>query len=259
MKKNRILLLLTTVLLCTGIKAQNLPKTVTLQVKNFSYKEPSAGKSFFNLFASITDPTSMYSDDSSLVPEVNRNLPSVASFIPWITLFNDQDGTPDYRLEGIITTAELNTGIDSNCYIKAKVSIIDGKTGKKIATKSCRGNNLDLFVTDMGKLRANTIADLMTQIYKFVMQAIPVTGNIQKALNNNQYLVSMGEAHGLTPGLPLYIIEDGKYKAELKVKEITGSESCICKISNGQSYVEKCLQNGTPLVVTTKSKKIKDD
>lgn len=272
MKMKTFFLSLLLAFTCVGLKAQNNPKSVTLQVNEFEYKKPSAGRIALNILGAVgavMDPeNSIYTSNKSMVPQINEAIASAASGKPWLTIYKDQAGTPDYILRGTITDSQIGSGIKrQSCFVAVNATIVDAKTGEVVASKICKGSDLSYNLRDLATLKASVAAELTKSVSEFIFSAIPVTGTVLEKgveqlngkIKDNQCYVNLGSMHGVKEGMKLYITQDGKYKGELKVKEVMGDDLSSCKISKGASFIAKSLADGSSITVTSKPKKIKND
>lgn len=267
MNIQRILLSVALAFGAMGLRAQDAPKVVTMQVEEFTYKKPTAGKVALNLLMTASDPKTLYLPDKSMVPQINEALASGASNLPWVNRPGDSSAPADYRLKGVITTAETNTGTPSGCMIRVVSTIVDERTGKEVATKAYRGWSDTFFgIDNMATLKAQACNRLAHETEVFIFEALPVTGcvlekgveQINGKVKENQCYVNLGSLHGVFPEMMLYIVDGGKYKGELRVLEVMGDDLCSCKITSGQSYITKTIQKGEVVEVTSEPKKIKN-
>lgn len=267
MNTNRIIIALFLVLFCIGIKAQTAPKTISMQVEDFEYKRPTAGKIALNVLVAVTDPKTIYMPDKSMVAQICEAIASGASNLPWVNRPSDQNATADYRLKGVITTAETNTGNPAGCMIRVVASIVDESTGKEVASKAYRGWSDTFYdIDNMATLKTQACRRLAHETEVFIFEALPVTGSILEKgveqingkVKENQCYVDLGSLHGIYPDMRLYITQNGKYKGELKVIEVMGDDLCSCKIIKGASFITKSIEKDAQMVVTSKPKKIKD-
>ncbi len=265
MKKIISILALTACLM--GAKAQNVPQTVRLQVEDLEYKKPSAGVIALNILAAVADPSTIHTADESLLPQIRAAVRAATSDKPWLSIHEGTDGEADYRLTGIIKTAETGSGNPTSCLMVVQARLVDLKTGKDVATKICKGYDFTYGFRDNGAIKVDAAADLTKSVSKFLFEALPITGTVLERgveqasgkMKMSQCYVDMGSLHGLLPDMKLYIVDNGKYKGELKVVEVMGDDLCSCKIVKGASYISKSLEKGETVAVTTKPKKIKDD
>lgn len=263
-KDMKTILISLLMLCCVGVEAQNAPRTVNMQVEEFEYRQPSAGKVALNVLSAVAG-NAITTSDKSMVPQINEAVMAAASGKPWLVV-NGQDA-PDYRMRGIITDAQFSTDKNQSCLMVVRASIIDARTGSEVATKICRGSDYVYASHNMAALKAGAAAALTRSVATFIFEALPVTGTILQRgveqangkVKEDQCYVDLGTMHGIAPGMRLYITLDGKYKGELKVKEIMGDDLCSCKIVSGKSFIVKNLDGGNQMVVTSRPKKIKDE
>lgn len=249
-----------------GLWAQIGPKSIGIKVEEFAYQKPSTGKSILNVLSSIATEK-VYSEDESMVPQIQEAIAAAVAQNERFSIVNNQNETPDYRLEGVINSAEFAAGTKSHCLLIVTATVVDAKTNQKIATKVCKGYYMGWIDGEMSELKAKAANNLTYSLYYYLMEAIPINGSILEKgveqangkIKNDQCYVDLGKDDGIGKGMKLYVLVDGKYKAELKVEEILGDDMSACKITSGKSTIEKCLEKNTPMVVTSKPKKIKDD
>ncbi len=254
------------VLCCLGLKAQNAPQAATMHVEEFEYKSLTAGKVAINALMSVAMSANVvYTQDKSMVPQINEAIAASVTGIPWLGISDDK-ATADYCLKGIISEAKIGSGTSPSCMINVHATIVDNKTGKVLATKMCQGisSAVATVVTSVSDVKSGATRYLKQSITNYIFQVLPVTGKVLEKgveqangkVKDNQCYVSIGSLHGVFPDMLLYVVENGKYKGELKVKEVMGDDLCSCKIVNGKSYIEKSLQKGIEPEVTSKPKKL---
>lgn len=256
-----------------GLNAQNIPETSTLKVEEFVYKKPSASKVALNVLSAVATDV-IHTSDKSMAPQINDAIAAATSGIPWLRIPDGSDSTPDgsdstpdYILKGIITEVDNGLGAKfQNCLIIVNATVVDAKTGKEVHTKVVKGFDFSYLTGVVAQLKEGATADLTKNMRKYLFEVLPVTGTIlQKGVEQvngkvkeSLCYVDLGSLHGILPGMPLFVVEDGSYKGELKVSEIMGDDLCSCKISSGTSYIEKNLAKGKTITITSKPKKIKD-
>lgn len=252
-------------LCCAGLKAQDVPQTVTVKVEDFEYKKPSAGKMALNVLAVAADTKTLFMPDKSMVPQINEAIVAGASNIPWVDRLGDGNVLTDYRLKGTITNSETGTGNMPGVSIKFHASLIDEKTGKTVGTKQMTAYaNTPTGFDNLASLKSYAYKMVSRETAAFILEALPITGvilekGVEQAngkIKDNQCYVNLGTLHGVFEEMKLYIVDDGKYKGELKVKEVMGDDLCSCKISSGKAYVSKCIEKGETVEVTSRPKKI---
>lgn len=251
---------------CIGLNAQNTPQSATIQVEEFEYKKPSAGKVALNVLSSLATDV-IYTTDKTMAPQINEAIAAAASGIPWLGVLGGNDSAPDYILKGVITNAENDLGTKlTSCFIAVHATVVDAKTGKELHTKLVKGSDFAYITGNVSELKTGAAADLSRNIRKYIFEVLPVAGTVLEKgveqangkVKESQCYVDLGSMHGVLPDMPLYIVENGDYKGELKVKEVMGDDLSSCKISKGKSYIEKSLAKGKTVTVTSKPKKIKD-
>ncbi len=198
-----------------------------------------------------------------MVPQMNEAIVAGTLNIPWV---NKGDAkTADYTLTGRITKAEVSTGSPEHVSVGTRATLIDNKTGKEVGYKFVPGTSVTFYgIDNTASLKTYAAKDLANNIQRFIFEAIPVTGHILEKgveqangkVKEKQCYVDLGELHGIQKDMVLYVTEDGKYKAELRVEEIMGDDLCTCKITKGDSYIAKSLEKGVDMIVTSRPKKI---
>ena len=261
MKKLFFCLLFAAVSMVNAV-AQDAPALVTINVEEFEYKPTKTGMAL-SLLASVSDPKDLWLPDKSMTPQMNEAIAAGVYNIPWVTKGDAESA--DYKLVGRITKAELSTGNPEHVSVGTRATLIDNKTGKEVAFKFVSGLSITLYEIDNStSLKTFAAKDLARNMRRFIFEAIPVTGHIlQKGveqvngkIKDKQCYVDLGEIHGIQKDMVLYVTEDGKYKAELRILDIMGDDLCTCKISKGDSYIEKGLEKGVDMIVTSRPKKI---
>lgn len=247
----------------SAVIAQNTPKHIKLNIEEFAYKPSKAGKAL-TILSVVTDPKkALWIPDKSMVPQMNEAVVSGAVDIPWVE--KADAGAADYTLKGHFTQTEIATGSDEAVIVRARSFIIDNKTGKEVATKVVQGTSMTFIsFQNTATIKASAAKSFAHFMKRFILEALPVTGHILEKgveqtdgkIKEKQCYVDLGSLHGLEPGMMLYVTENGKYKAELRVVEVLGDDICACKVVKGDSYVTKSLEKGVEMVVTSRPKKI---
>lgn len=247
---------------CMTVMAQTAPKHVTLNIEEFAYK-PSKASTAMAIMSFVSDSKSLWIPDKSMTPQMNEAVISGALNLPWID--NAEAGVADYTLKGHFTQMEIMTGDPESVVVRARTSIIDNKTGEEVASKVVHGSSSYFLswenTTTMKERAAKSFAYFMQC---FIFEALPVTGHILEKgveqangkVKEKQCYVDLGSLHGVVPEMMLYVTENGKYKAELRIVEVLGEDICACKIVKGDSYITKGLAKGVDMVVTSRPKKI---
>ncbi|MCQ2247059.1 MAG: hypothetical protein MJZ69_09805 [Bacteroidaceae bacterium] len=268
MMKNRLFLLLAFVLFCAGMKAQeNMPQHYNIRIGEFTYKKPNLGKNILNIVTSIVDKDTTHEEEKSMLTPTTEALAASPTYIPWLHVVTD-DASADYILDGHIEKMETGGGRQTHALVVVQARITDARTGNVVAQKLCRSYYYEYVSGNMADIKAKAIYNITFSVYRFLLEALPVTGSILQQgveqasgkVKDNQCYVDLGEQHGVLKNSKLYVLDaSGKYKAEMKVEEVMGDDMCAAKITSGKSFIEKSLKNGTPMTVTTKPKKIKDE
>lgn len=242
--------------------AQDAPAVVTINVEEFEYKPTKTGLAL-GLLVSVSDPKDLWLPEKSMTPQMNEAIAASVYNIPWVT--KGEAETADYKLVGRITKAEISTGSPEHVSVGTRATLIDNKTGKEVAMKSVSGTSVTIFgIDNAASLKTYAATDLARNMRRFIFEAIPVTGHILEKgveqvngkVKDKQCYVDLGEMHGIQKDMVLYVTEDGKYKAELRVLDIMGDDLCTCKITKGDAYIEKSLEKGVDMIVTSRPKKI---
>lgn len=251
--------------ICTAAFAQsNVPQNVSIQVDEFSYKRPSVGKIGLSVLVAASDKKTFLIPEKEMTPHINEAIAATPTYIPWVSVYSG-GGSADYTLSGRITNAETKRGEkEPMCFITVEASLVDNHTGKTVAQKRVFGgaSGFGTF-SDMEGVKAGACRNLTTHMCEFIFEALPITGTVlqkgvEKAngdVKESQCYVDLGEKHGVFKELVLYVTDGSKYKGELKVKEVMGDDICACKITKGSSFIEKALESGSTLIVTSKPKK----
>lgn len=259
-----LFLLLVTVMASVG---QNLPGQVSMKVKPFEYKMSKGTVAMTLLGVAASPNRPLLIPDKSMIPQMNEAIAAAPSNLPWVIVSGDGTESADYHLEGVIYKAEAST-LDAEFAqvdVSANVSLVDDRTGKIVATKSCNGfaGSYDV-IRDLAGAKSLAARRLTNSIVGFILQVLPIEGTIlEKGVEQangktkeKQCYVDLGSQHGIYKDLELYVTENGNYKAELKVVEVMGEDLCTCKVTKGDSYVNKSLEKGVNMVVTSKPKKL---
>lgn len=245
-----------------SVIAQTAPEHISLSIEEFAYKPSKSGMAM-SILSVVSDSKSLWIPDKSMAPQMNEAVVSGAVNLPWIDRL--EDGSADYTLKGHFTQLEIMTGNPESVVVRARTSIIDNKTGKEVATKVVHGSSTYALswenTTTMKERAAKSFAYFMQC---FIFEALPVTGHILEKgveqdngkIKEKQCYVDLGTLHGVVPEMMLYVTENGKYKAELRILEVLGDDICACKIVKGDSYITKSLAKGVDMVVTSRPKKI---
>lgn len=246
-----------------SVMAQTPPKHITLAIEEFPFKPSKAGLAM-SIMSVVSDSKGVMIPDKSMAPQMNEAVASGALSIPWVD--NAVDGEPDYTLKGHFTQLEVMTGSDpQSVVVRARASIIDNKTGEEVGTKVVHGSSAyALNWENTATMKTRAAASFAHFMQFFIFEALPVTGHILEKgveqangkVKEKQCYVDLGSMHGVMPEMMLYVTENGKYKAELRIVEILGDDICACKIVKGDSYVTKSLDKGVEMVVTSRPKKI---
>lgn len=261
----RILFFLLWILIIKPATAQNLPEQISINVLPFEYKM-SKGTLVTGLLGVAASPDKpLFIPEKSMVPQMNEAISAAPSQLPWVLVSSDSSAAKaDYTLKGVITKSEIST-LEKNpgVHVDASVTLVDNRTGKNVATKTCNGWSGGLDVPrDVAEAKAYAASRLTRSVVAFILEALPITGSIlEKGVEQangktkeKQCYVDLGSQHGIYKDMLLYVTESGKYKAELKVIEIMADDLCTCKVTKGDSYVTKSLEKGVELVVTSKPK-----
>ncbi len=245
------------------LMAQTTPKHITINIEEFAFKPSKSGLAM-SLLSVVSDSKGIMVPDKSMAPQMNEAVASGALSIPWVD--NAEEGESDYTLKGHFTQLEVLTGGDpESVVVRARASIIDNKTGEEVGTKVVHGSSayyLNWENTTTMKTRAALNFAHFMQL--FIFEALPVTGHVLEKgveqangkVKEKQCYVDLGSLHGVMPDMMLYVTENGKYKAELRIVEVMGDDICTCKIVKGDSYITKSLAKGVDMVVTSRPKKI---
>ncbi|MCQ2223966.1 MAG: hypothetical protein MJZ35_09295 [Bacteroidaceae bacterium] len=254
--------LLLAALSVTTVVAQTAPKHITLNIEEFAYK-PSTTSKAMTVLSVFSSSSGLWLPDKSMAPQMNEAAVSGAVNIPWID--KADEGSADYTLKGHFTQLEIMTGNPENVVVRARTSIIDNKTGKEVGTKIVQGSSSTFLSFDnTATMKARAAMDFSYFMQRFIFEALPVTGHILEKgveqangkVKEKQCYVDLGTLHGVVPEMMLYVTEDGKYKAELRIVEVLGDDICACKIVKGDSYITKSLAKGVEVTVTSRPKKI---
>ena len=259
--------LLLIVMASVSIMAQNLPEQVSMRVTEFPYKMSKGTVAATLLGVAASPDKPILIPDGSMTPQMNEAIAAAPANIPWIVVSNDSEAQADYRLEGVIYKSEaanLSSEFKS-IDVAARVSIVNCKTGKVLATKTCDGftGTYDV-MRDLAGAKTLAAKRMTSNVVSFILQVLPVQGTIlEKGVEqangktkDKQCYVDLGELHGVYKDMELYVTVGGDYKAELKVVEVMGEDMCTCKITKGDSFIAKSLEKGVNMVVTSKPKKL---
>lgn len=261
MKKTFFCLLIAAMPIMTVI-AQNVPKHVTLNIEEFAYK-PSTGSIALTLLTVASTTKDLWLPDKSMVPQMNEAVVSGAVNIPWID--KADNASADYTLKGHFTQTEVTTGNPESVIVRARTTIIDNKTGKVVGTKIVQGTSMTFLSYDSNTtMKARAAMDFAYFMQRFIFEALPVNGHILEKgveqangkVKEKQCYVDLGSLQGVVPEMMLYVTENGKYKAELRIVEVLGDDICTCKIVKGDAYITKSIEKGVEMVVTSRPKKI---
>lgn len=261
MRKRLCSLLVVAVSVMTAV-AQTAPKHVSLNIEEFAYKPSKASKAL-TVLSFVSSSSGLWLPDKSMMPQMNEAVVSGAVNIPWID--NADQGSADYTLRGHYTQMEVSTGNPESVIVRARTSIIDNRTGEEVGTKIVVGaSNAMLTYENTATRKASAAYSLARNMKCFIFEALPVTGHILEKgveqangkVKEKQCYVDLGASHGLEKDMMLYVVENGKYKAELRVVEVVGDDLCTCKVVKGDSYVTKGMDKGVEMNVTSRPKKI---
>lgn len=243
----------------------NVPANVSMKVEEFTYKKPSVGKIGLSVLVAASDPTTLLIPAKEMTPHINEAIAATPTYIPWVSTYAG-GGSADYTLSGRITNAETKRGDNKPmCIITVDALLTDNRTGKTVAEKRVYGSGMGFGTfTDMEGIKAMACKNLTYHLCEFVFEALPITGTVLEKgvektngdVNERQCYVDLGEKHGVYKDLVLYVTDGSKYKGELKVKEVMGDDICACKITKGSSFIEKALESGSKIIVTSKPKKM---
>lgn len=245
-----------------SVMAQTTPNHITLNIEEFPYKPTKVGLAM-SIMSVVSDSKGVMLPDKSMAPQMNEAAVSGALSIPWVD--KAEDGQPDYTLKGHFTQLEVMEGNQKNVIVRARASIIDNKTGEVVGTKAVMGSSSYNLSSDTGAtMKTRAAASFAHYMQLFIFEALPVKGHILEKgveqangkVKEKQCYVDLGSMHGVMPEMMLYVTENGKYKAELRIVEVLGDDICACKIVKGDSYVTKSLEKGVDMVVTSRPKKI---
>lgn len=246
----------------TAVMAQTAPKRVTLNIEEFEYKPSKAGTAM-TILSVVSSSKDLWLPDKSMVPQMNEAVVSGAVNIPWID--KTEAGAAEYTLKGHFTQTVVTTGTPENVLVRARSYIVDNKTGEVVGTKVVQGVSQSILSLDnTATMKTRAAMDFAYYMQRFIFEALPVTGHILEKgveqangkVKDNQCYVDLGSLHGVVPEMMLYVTENGKYKARLRIVEVLGDDICACKIVKGNSYITKSLKKGTQMVVTSRPKKI---
>ncbi len=244
------------------VMAQTAPKHFSLNIEEFAYK-PSATSKALTVLSVVSSSSGLWLPDKSMMPQMNEAVVSGAVNIPWID--SADQSTADYTLKGHYTQMEVSTGKPESIIVRARTTLIDNRTGKEVATKIVVGaSDVMLTYENTATRKLSAAYSLARHMKWFLFEALPVTGRILEKgveqangkVKEKQCYVDLGEIHGVEKDMMLYVVENGKYKAELRVVEVMGEDLCTCKIVKGDSYVTKSMENGVVMNVTSQPKKI---
>ncbi len=245
-----------------NVMAQTAPQHITLSIEEFPFK-PSTGGLALSIMSVVSDSKGIMLPDKSMAPQMNDAVVSGALSIPWID--KAENGAPDYTLKGHFTQLDVMEGDQKNVVVRARTSIIDNKTGEEVGTKVVHGSSSYNIDSDTGAtMKTRAAASFAHYMQCFIFEALPVKGHILEKgveqangkVKEKQCYVDLGSMHGVMPEMMLYVTENGKYKAELRIVEILGDDICACKIVKGDKYITKSLAKGVDMVVTSRPKKI---
>ena len=258
----KLLLMFFAAMSAMTVVAQTAPKHISLNVEEFAYK-PSKASTAMSILSVVSNPKDLWIPDKSMAPQMNEAVVSGAFNIPWVD--NAEAGESDYTLKGHFTQLEIMTGDPESVVVRARASIIDNKTGEEVGTKVVHGSSsYYLSWENTTTMKARAARSFTHFMQCFIFEALPVTGHILEKgveqangkVKEKQCYVDLGSLHGVEPEMMLYVTENGKYKAELRIVEVLGDDICACKIIKGDSYITKSLAKGTEMVVTSRPKKI---
>lgn len=261
MRKRLCSLLFVAVSVMTAV-AQTAPKHVSLNIEEFEYK-PSKTSKALTVLSVVANPSNLWLPDKSMMPQMNEAVVSGAVNIPWVD--KADQGSADYTLKGHYTQMEVTTGNSASVLVRARSTIVDNRTGEVVGTKMVVGASDGMLTLQNSSTRKENAARWLAYHMKcFIFEALPVTGHILEKgveqangkMKEKQCYVDLGEIHGVEPEMMLYVVENGKYKAELRIVDVVGDDLCTCKIVKGDSYVTKCMEKGMVLNVTSQPKKI---
>lgn len=263
---------LSALLLCIlslGVNAQNLPQNISMEVAEFSYKKPDVMRQALGFLTALPDKngnSSLSVQDKSMQPQMQEAVVQAVSNLPWISI--STTGDADYQLRGIFVNLEKTNGHQEAVSVQAQCEIVDMHTNKVVAHKLIKSYSVTVesshVTTDEHRIYA--ASSLRKAISQFILEALPIKGTVlEKGVEqkngktkDNQCYVDLGDGHGLIPDMRAYVLKDGKYIGELKLKESMGDEMSAWKITDGSSNIAKALEKGEILTVTSQPKKIKD-
>lgn len=256
-------------MLFMGASAQNLPQNISMEVAEFDYKKPSAMRQALGLLTAVptkSGNSSLSVQDKSMQPQMQEAIVQAVSDLPWISI--SSAGAADYQLRGLFVNLEKTNGHQEAVSVQAQCEIIDKRTNKVVAHKLVKSYSVTVESSHVSteEHRVYAASHLRKAISHFILEALPVTGIVLEKgveqkngkIKDNQCYVDMGDGCGLIPDMHAYVLKDGKYIGELKLKESMGDEMSAWKITSGSGDIAKALEKGETLTVTTQPKKIKD-
>lgn len=256
-------------MVCIGISAQNLPQKVSMEVAEFDYKKPSAMRQALGLLTAVPSKngnSSLSVQDKTMQPQMQEAIVQAVSDLPWISI--SSAGDADYQLRGIFVNLEKTNGSQEAVSVQAQCEILDKRTNKVVAHKLVKSYSVTVessHVTTQ-EHRVYAASHLRKAISQFILEALPIKGIVLEKgveqkngkIKDNQCYVDLGDGHGLISDMHAYVLKDGKYIGELKLKESMGDEMSAWKITSGSNDIAKALEKGETLIVTSQPKKIKD-
>lgn len=265
----RLLSIILLCMLCMGVNAQNLPQNVSMEVAEFEYKKPGAMRQALGILTAIPTKegnSSLSVQDKSMQPQMQEAVLQGVINLPWISV-NPTAGS-DYQLRGTFVNLEKTNGHQEAVSVQAQCEIIDKHTNKVVAHKLIKSYSVTVESSRVSteEHRVYAANSLRKAISCFILEALPIKGTVLEKgveqkngkIKDNQCYVDLGSGHGLIPDMRAYVLKDGKYIGELKLKESMGDDVSAWKITDGSSDIAKALEKGETLTVTSQPKKIKD-
>lgn len=256
-------------MLCMGVNAQNIPQNISMEVAEFDYKKPGAMRQALGFLTAVPNSngnSSLSVQDKSMQPQMQEAVVQAVSDLPWISI--NSAGDSDYQLRGVFVNLEKTNGHQEAVSVQAQCEIIDKHTNKLVAHKLVKSYSVTVESSHVStdEHRVYAASHLRKAISHFILEALPIKGTVLEKgveqkngkIKDNQCYVDLGDGHGLIRDMRAYVLKDGKYIGELKLKESMGDEMSAWKITNGSSDIAKALEKGETLTVTSQPKKIKD-
>lgn len=264
----KIFITLMMVLMGLGAGAQT-NKRVAFYIDKPQYKKAATLNKIagFASLMSSDKQTSIGIENKSYFPTVAQAIQSAGHNVYRLNVQQDSivPATPpagSYALYSTVGNLMSYTG--SPCGLRADVTleVRDLSTRKIVATYSFTPST----VGEVSELAAGVdmLAGKVTKkANSFLWNVLPIEGTVvQKGVEHDngktkekECYIDLAEQYGVTKGMKLGVYEgtvDKKHRiGTLKISEVQGDELSVCSITKGAAKIEKLLENGVTVIVST--------